>query len=233
MDNRSALAVTGFSRAGGAFVLRWTSVRGKSYQVLRSSEPGFASYDVVALGIAATGPESVFLDTATDPAVTPRMFYKVAVEAPATFVSGDSDGDGIPDAQEILLGTNPGRYDTDKDGISDGEEVNVLHTNPLRADTDGDGASDFAELLAGTDPTNPASVLAIKSIARNADGSVTLRWTGVAGRTYRVLRSLTPDFSNYETIATGRPGLAPLTTYTDASAVSVSSAAVFYKVSVE
>ena len=35
----------------------------------------------------------------------------------------DSDGDGIPDAEERQLGTNPFDPDTDGDGIDDGEEV--------------------------------------------------------------------------------------------------------------
>ncbi len=233
MDSRSVFAVTGFSRVNGGFMLRWSSVRGKTYRVVRSSAADFASFDVLASGLVATGPASAYLDTATDPAATPRMFYRIELEQAAQFVSGDSDGDGIADAQEAMLGTDPGRYDSDKDGIGDGEEVNFLHTNPLRADTDGDGASDFVELLAGTDPTNASSVLKMTSISRNADGSVTLKWAGVSGRTYSVLRSITPDFSSYETLRTGWPGLPPITTFSDTSAGAVNGPALFYKVSVE
>ena len=49
--------------------------------------------------------------------------------------TSDSDGDGLTDWQEILLGTNP-----------------------QLADTDGDGVNDKDELLAGTNPTNATSV---------------------------------------------------------------------------
>jgi len=42
----------------------------------------------------------------------------------------DSDGDGLPDWQEKLIGTDPYSADTDKDGVSDGEEV-VRNKNPL------------------------------------------------------------------------------------------------------
>lgn len=70
----------------------------------------------------------------------------------------DSDGDGLTDAQEISLGTNPNNPDTDGDGLSDGAEVNVHASNPLSTDTDGDGLLDGDEVnLHGTDPASPDS----------------------------------------------------------------------------
>jgi hypothetical protein len=42
----------------------------------------------------------------------------------------DSDGDGLSDASEISLGTDPQNPDTDGDGLTDGQEVNDYHTNP-------------------------------------------------------------------------------------------------------
>jgi hypothetical protein len=65
----------------------------------------------------------------------------------------DSDGDGLSDAAEISLGTNPNNPDTDGDGLTDGQEVNDYGTNPLLADTDGDGLSDYEEVM--TYHTNP------------------------------------------------------------------------------
>ncbi len=57
----------------------------------------------------------------------------------------DSDGDGLPDAYEMLVsGTDPLLGDTDGDGLFDNEETDA-GTNPLVADTDGDGLSDYAE----------------------------------------------------------------------------------------
>ena len=98
-------------------------------------------------------------------------------------LSGDSDGDGIPDdyelahgmnpndptdalqdpdhdglsnLQEFRLGTDPNKADTDGDGLKDGEEV-LRGTNPLLADTDGDGIPDGIEIANGTDPLNASS----------------------------------------------------------------------------
>lgn len=43
----------------------------------------------------------------------------------------DSDGDGLSDEKEAMLGTDPNKVDTDGDGLSDGDEVLVYDTNPL------------------------------------------------------------------------------------------------------
>lgn len=64
----------------------------------------------------------------------------------------DSDRDGLTDAQEIQLGTDPHNPDTDGDGLNDGDEVNKYHTNPLKADTDGDGYPDGLEVKTGYNP---------------------------------------------------------------------------------
>lgn len=58
----------------------------------------------------------------------------------------DTDGDLLPDACEILIGTNPNVRDTDGDGIVDGIEFLRLGTNPLARDTDGDGCADGPEV---------------------------------------------------------------------------------------
>ena len=47
----------------------------------------------------------------------------------------DLDGDGLTNRQEFLLGTRANLKDTDGDGINDGDEVKIYHTNPLVKDT--------------------------------------------------------------------------------------------------
>jgi hypothetical protein len=53
-------------------------------------------------------------------------------------------------------------------------------------DTDRDGQPDWAELRGGTDPTDSKSIFAIRSVTVNDDGSKTLTWSSVAGKTYQV-----------------------------------------------
>ena len=71
----------------------------------------------------------------------------------------DTDGDGLTDAEEAILGTNPLKIDTDGDGLTDYEEVMIYKTDPLNPDTDGDGYNDGDEVLAGYDPLLPDGAL--------------------------------------------------------------------------
>ncbi len=73
----------------------------------------------------------------------------------------DSDNDGLTDAEEKTLGTDPFNPDTDGDGLFDGEEVKVYKTDPLNPDTDGDGFKDGAEVKAGYDPKGPGKLIRI------------------------------------------------------------------------
>jgi MYXO-CTERM domain-containing protein len=57
----------------------------------------------------------------------------------------DTDGDTIPDDEEVEIGTDPFDDDTDDDGIMDGHEVD-LGTDPTDPDTDGDGLLDGTEI---------------------------------------------------------------------------------------
>ena len=68
-------------------------------------------------------------------------------------LNSDTDGDGLTDAEETSLGTNPLNPDTDGDGLTDGDEVLIYGTNPLNIDTDGDGFDDAVEVIQyGSDP---------------------------------------------------------------------------------
>ncbi len=75
----------------------------------------------------------------------------------------DSDGDGLSDANELLLGTDPHNEDTDGDQLWDGFELysgfDPLFAEPgiAAADSDEDGLSNLEEQQAGSDPHNADS----------------------------------------------------------------------------
>jgi len=77
----------------------------------------------------------------------------------------DTDKDGLTDAQEAVLGTNPQKADSDGDTLTDGQEALFLGTNPRKADSDDDLITDNVEvagfMYAGkrwyTNPNSPDS----------------------------------------------------------------------------
>ena len=76
----------------------------------------------------------------------------------------DSDGDGLFDYIETILGTDPHNPDSDGDGLLDGEEdanhngtQDPGETDATNPDTDGDGFGGGAEVEAGTEPLDPQS----------------------------------------------------------------------------
>lgn len=80
----------------------------------------------------------------------------------------DHDADGLPDAWESHYGfSTNGPPDPGDDG-------------------DEDGVGDADEFRAGTDPTDPLSVLKFDAPRRNESGLVALSWEGKPGRSYRV-----------------------------------------------
>ena len=66
----------------------------------------------------------------------------------------DADGDGLSNTSERahVPPLRPTVKDTDGDGLSDGDEVNVHQTDPHAIDTDGDGFDDGFEVEFGGDP---------------------------------------------------------------------------------
>ncbi len=76
-------------------------------------------------------------------------------------VPTDTDGDGLSDAEEALLGTDPLNPDTDGDGLLDGTEVDMAMgtgcPDPLNPDSDGDTLLDGEEVILGTDSCNTDS----------------------------------------------------------------------------
>ncbi|MDD4290488.1 MAG: hypothetical protein PHH83_04470 [Patescibacteria group bacterium] len=76
----------------------------------------------------------------------------------------DTDGDGLKDEEERILGTDKNNTDTDGDGLFDREEVMVYNTDPLNSDTDADGYKDGEEINKGYNPLGPGRLLNIEMI---------------------------------------------------------------------
>ena len=132
----------------------------------------------------------------------------------------DSDGDGLSDAFEVVVGTDPLDVDSDNDSLTDYQEVAwdgnagvytaSLDTNPLNPDTDGDGVIDGTELQAGTDPLNDMSVLVWGDIDNS--GVVNAADVLIASRAALGLVTLTSEQlarGNVAPLVGGMPASAP------------------------
>lgn len=76
----------------------------------------------------------------------------------------DSDKDNLSDGEEIkIYGTDPLNRDSDNDNLSDGEEINIHNTNATNPDTDGDGYNDGIEVDNNTDPLDNKNYPGLKT----------------------------------------------------------------------
>jgi len=71
----------------------------------------------------------------------------------------NADTDELTNLEEFQNSTDPNNDDSDNDGLSDSDEVNVYLSNPLSTDSDKDGMSDNWEVLQGFDLLNDNDAL--------------------------------------------------------------------------
>jgi gliding motility-associated-like protein len=103
------------------------------------------------------------LNDPCDPVQSPG--YTGFDESNTIWATADCDDDQLTNAEEVMLGTDPYVFDTDGDGINEGQEL-LDNTNPLdecdsvggipsvNSDCDGDGLTYEQEIDLGTDPNN-------------------------------------------------------------------------------
>jgi hypothetical protein len=113
---------------------------------------------------------------------------------------------------------------SDYDLVTDGD-----YESADLEDSDGDGLLAWEEYVAGTIPTNAASVLELNSISNTVNGLV-LSWQSVEGKSYRIVTNTSLTVENPGTVVSGITGLDGETSYT----IPVSGASsVFYEIGVE
>jgi hypothetical protein len=109
----------------------------------------------------------------------------------------------------------PRPLDGNVDGTAAFDIGSFEYAHP-QADTDHDGMLDTAEIAAGTDPANPASVLRLDTHRLPLEGGISLEWLSVTGRTYTV--ESTPAIggvSPWQKAITNLPGTGSLMRWQD------------------
>jgi hypothetical protein len=97
-------------------------------------------------------------------------------------------------------------------------------------DDDGDGMTTWQEWMAGTDPTDPASLLQmISATPTNNNSRVLVNWQSVGGKLYQLQRST--NLTSFSTIQSNLLGQSGATSYTDASVTN--SKSYFYRVGLQ
>lgn len=157
-----------------------------------------------------TGPSLEVIDTEGD--------YNDPNNWRASLTSGGTPGVGVI-------------FDADGDGLTDAEEI-LLGTDPLIDDTDGDGMSDGAEVTAGTDPLSRLSVFEITMIVLDTGTDQALvTWSSVSEKTYTLEASTTLLPNSWSEVAAGIPSGGATTSQLDVNSPSEDRR--FYRVIVD
>jgi hypothetical protein len=216
---------------------------GNSAVAMRPGQSGYyvgvysPSFPPTGATLTATGDGLTLGDTTT----TPDTFGQILLSAPISVAA-----EATPGLRSLVVrhGNNlaiangfleilPLVRDDNFDGLDDTFQRKhfPLWTAPEAgpdADPDGDTMKNSAEAVAGTVPTNPASLLRIESVRQDASGT-TVTWQSVAGRRYQLLRR--PRVASGAWEAVGTPVTASGNT-AQALDASSPSGAYFYRVQV-
>jgi hypothetical protein len=135
-----------------------------SSSVIISPRSGFFSVDETSGTIAAHSTiaisaefRSLDLPYAVYSGTTMIAHNAPAVVSPAPVLfhlnarDPDSDGDGLVDVLELLIGSNPNTADSNGDGLNDGAAY-AAGLSLVSSDTDADGVSNVDEILLGLNP---------------------------------------------------------------------------------
>jgi len=164
---------------------------------------------------------------------TPGVGSHVLAATPYTGGSGGGTaGTPLSISFDVIEG-DPG--DFDGDGMPDDWEIHYFRSSShpeggAASDWDKDGMSNLHEYQAGTDPTDPASLLAATGLASLAGAGVVLSWHSASNRMYSIRRSTNLLMGFEQVVAAGIPSSPPINTYTVALNRTTPS---FYRIEVD
>ena len=122
------------------------TVRGANFG---GSTFAFSPAGVIIIAKTTIAPDGTSATLTLDVSATPAGTFGLL----ASNLAGSTDP-GITQVDRFTVVAPSSAADTDGDGLSDAQEA-LLGTDPLNPDTDGDGFSDGAEVASGSDPLNP------------------------------------------------------------------------------
>jgi len=155
-------------------------------------------------GIESLDAYLVFQDESSEPRETSERYLIVKDLAPGTshsFCVAYRLKDGRISPKSDAASARTWGWDDNFDGLPDDWQARFWGAEPgqwpaATADSDGDGASNRAEFLAGTDPTDAASVLRL-TLKPTAQG-LRAEWNATPGSVYRLQKST--DLKNWRDV---------------------------------
>ncbi len=148
-DERLSTNTTTYTGTAEPHALVTVTVDGQVVGTVRADASGNWS---LPSGTLSEGPHTISA-TATDAAGNVSSAASVPFFVDTHPVAPDTDNDGLTDALEAQLGTDPNDDDTDDDGLKDGSEdanrngvIDAGETSPLDKDSDKDGLLDGTEV---------------------------------------------------------------------------------------
>jgi subtilisin family serine protease len=165
------VSITGVS-AGSGGTITITKNLGQGTWALNGPLSQTGSAPSTTISNAPPGPYTIqFSDVA---------FYQTPLDQSNTLATAGS----------LTFAGNYSFLDANHNGISDAWEKyyfgSVAASRTQLTDSDGDGMSDYAEFIAGTNPTNPASKLVLLSATLQTNKHFQLQWAAIPGRLYQV-----------------------------------------------
>jgi DNA-binding beta-propeller fold protein YncE len=183
-DGTGPVKVTGALALGPAGSVYVTDLFAGTVAVVDAAGTAVGTISVPKAGSSLPQPAGIAFTSTGDLVVADlnaTQINRFGDGSPLPVCAGDTDCDGMPDAWEVANGLNPidpsdALLDLDGDGLLNAEEF-ALGTDPFKADTDGDGYSDALEIATGYDPLNPNDhrpVVVAGGVTEFAPGLVTL-----------------------------------------------------------
>jgi hypothetical protein len=117
------------------------------------------SGETVIINNTIPAPETNQNNPAAQPA-TPAVTTPANPETPVTASATPAvvPAPAASSTPDIATSSPTLTLDSDNDGLTDYQEINIYHTNPHNPDTDGDGYLDGAEVKAGYNPLGPGKL---------------------------------------------------------------------------
>ncbi len=174
-----------------------------------TAPPAVSGTPAVSAAYTVDGSTTVSWTAVTDPEGVEPVYQVTVRDAQGTPVSTLSTTSTSLNIEGLAQGvsytftvTAANPNDTTKTATASSASAPVISLDPA-TDHDGDGQGNAVEVLAGTDPLNPGSVL--RAAATRDAGRMTITWDAVPGRTYSVQRRTSLDEGSWSagTLATG------------------------------